>query len=135
QGALRMIAVRRLMAVGTILSLAVVFVITDVRGGRTDGHVARPATKVDERFSEEAGPSRFADSPVLVYKTKEGKHLLALQVKPKLPDAPARPRDYVVLIDTSASMAMGPLVLGQTIIQEMVKKLGPDDRLSLWTAN
>src|SRR5262249_38482085 len=61
--------------------------------------------------------------------------LFALQVKPKLADAPARPRDVLVLVDTSASKAQGPLALAQKITEELLGKLSAKDRVAIWTAN
>src|SRR5262249_12021279 len=61
--------------------------------------------------------------------------LFWLQVRPTLPDAPALPKDYLVLIDTSASKAAGPLAVSVQIAHELATKLGEQDRMAVWTAN
>src|SRR5262249_10780861 len=43
--------------------------------------------------------------------------------------------DYLVLIDTSASKAQGPLLEAQNITRELAAKLGANDRMALWTVN
>ncbi len=52
-------------------------------------------------------PDRFTAGGVLSYQPVHGDTLFALQLKPQLPQATRRPRDYVILISTSAAMA-GP---------------------------
>src|SRR4051812_37545430 len=49
--------------------------------------------------------NRFTRQPVVTYETQDGETLFALQVKPALKAPAARPRDLVVVIDTSASQA------------------------------
>src|SRR5262249_18928147 len=95
----------------------------------------RPAQPVDRQFADEMQVGRFADLPVLLYRTEAGEHLFALQLKPQLADAPARPRDYLVLVDTSASKAQGPLAIAGKLADALAAQLGKDDRLALWTAN
>ena len=114
-----MIEVRRLMAVGAVLSLAAVFTCSHVWGEpgpdkdragiRTSTGQQTAPEPIDRRFAEELANSRFAERPVVIYDTPAGERLLAVQVKPELTDAPARPRDYVILVDVSASMARAPL--------------------------
>ena len=145
-----MIDVRRLLAVGAGLVAAVALTCTHVWGDpkrdkdpndlRGNGPVQPPDKKekerapLDGRFSEDLARSRFADQPLLIYATAAGETLFALQVQPKL-DAPApRPRDVVVLIDTSASK-FGLLALSRQILEALAGKLGPDDRVSVWTVN
>jgi hypothetical protein len=139
-----MIAVRRLFAVGAILALAVAFTQIDVWGEpgrgkkRKDFHKGESKIKVATASPDdevEASASPFADKPVVLYQKKKGETWFALQIKPKLPDAPARPRDYLVLVDTSASKARGPLQIAQNITQELAKKLGAKDRMAIWTVN
>src|SRR6516164_882398 len=121
QGVCKMFAVRRLLAVGTVLSLAAVVASSHLWGEPGPGKgpnihgstgLQKPA---DPAVAEEPAPSRFADRPLVLYRTAEGETLMALQLKPKLSPAAARPRDYLVLIDTAASMANGPLVDAQKL--------------------
>src|SRR5262245_28232140 len=140
-----MIQVRRLLAVGAILAGAAILTCTDVVWGepgrdkelhdwrRGDGKAVRPP-RDDGHFAADLDRNRFTDIPVVVYQNGADT-LFALQVQPKLPDAPALPKDYLVLIDTSASKAMGPLGVSVQIAQELARQLGKDDRMALWTAN
>ena len=79
--------------------------------------------------------NRFSKQPVVVYETQTGDTLFALQVKPILKAAPARPRDFVFVIDTSASQSGKFLTTARTIVEQVVKKSTPADRLSIWVAN
>lgn len=137
-----MIEVRRLMAVGALLGAAAVLTCADVwgeperdkalRAFHKGGENVKPAA--EGAFARDLDRNRFAEAPLVVYQVEKDR-LFGLQVKAKLPDAPARAKDYLVVVDTSASKAMGPLALAQKIVEELVKKLGPDDRLAVWTAN
>src|SRR4051812_3856386 len=140
-----MIEVRRLLAVGTVLSLAAVLTCAhvwgDPGGGKApeawrpgDGRNLTPA-QVDRRFADDLPASRFADQPLVLYQGDKGETVFALQVKPVLKDAPPRPRDYLVLIDTSASKAQGPLSQAQQITTKLAEKLGAGDRMAIWTMN
>ncbi len=140
-----MLPIRRLPAVGVILLLAAILTTARVwsdprndkdkglkdyhKGGRVDA-----LGKVDRLAGEET-VNRFADQPLSLYQTTHGETLFALQVQPQLQPLPARPRDVAVLIDTSASKAMGPLAQAIQIAQLLLAKLGADDRLALWTVN
>src|SRR5262249_59003547 len=106
----------RLLAVGAILALAAVVSFSHVWGEparnkeldkwRAEGD---QPTAADRQFGEDLAASKFAQNPVVTYRTQEGETFFALQVKPDLARAAARPRDFLVLIDTSASQAAGPL--------------------------
>src|ERR1700722_1500357 len=115
-----MLQVRRVGAVASILALAAICTSTVVWGepGRDaakdvkDGRNHSPQ-KPDPRFPEKVGPTRFTDKPVVTYQTTKDEHLIAVQLQPALPPVAARPCDYLVLVDTSASKAQGPLVMAQ----------------------
>src|SRR5262249_14327119 len=118
-----MVEIRRLTAAGALLAIAAVLTSSTVWGDPAKdkelkkwrsgaGEVIRPDdggpikaldndTAVDEDIVIEK--NRFADVPVITYQTRTGEWHFALQVQPKLPDEPARPTDYLVLVDTSAS--------------------------------
>jgi hypothetical protein len=139
-----MIVARRLLAVGALLGVAALVTSTGVWGepGRDkeltawrkgDGKAIKPET--DDHFNDSLNRNRFLDTPVVTYQADKGDTLFALQVLPKLPDATARPKDYLVIVDTSASKALGPLVIAQEITKALIEKLGKDDRLAVWTAN
>src|SRR5262245_60744231 len=116
-----MTEVRRVIGAGAFVSLAAFFTCTQVWGdpqrnrdkdplGRSPDAV-RPADRLDRGFAEQAAVNRFTDQPLVIYKTQEGETFAALQLKPELEPTPARPRDILVVLDTSASKAKGPLAL------------------------
>ena len=47
--------------------------------------------------------------------------------------APARPRDGLVLVDTSASQAGMPLKQARHSLSELALRLSPSDRISVWS--
>ncbi len=140
-----MFAVRRLLAVGSVLALIAVLASTRLWGETAPerGKVLHNSTGLQrpgddgtgQQIAEELSLSRFADRPLVLYRTEQGETLMALQLKPKLEPVPARPRDYLVLIDTAASMAEGHLTTAQALTKKLVGKLGADDQLALWTVN
>ncbi len=93
--------------------------------GRPDGN----------RVTEELAQSRFSALPTVTYRLRNGETLFAWQVKPVIAAAPARPRDFVVVVDTSASQAGLPLRQARHVIQGLAQAAGPDDRFAVWTAN
>src|SRR5437868_2907604 len=104
-----MVSLRRVVAVGGFLAVAAILTSSHVWGepGRdkelkdvNDGNKTQVPEKVDGRLSERLGFSRFIDKSV-VYETTKGDLLFAGPIKPTLPATPARPRDYLVLVDTS----------------------------------
>ncbi len=131
--------VRRQLVVGGVLMLAAVFTCAYVLGEparhNPDRARAGVASKDTDFVAEDATASRFADAPVLTYQSKDGDLLLALQVQPSLPAANARPRDLVVLIDTTASQAGGPLVAAEKLVEALIAKLSEGDRVSIRTVN
>jgi len=134
-----MLTVRRLIAVGGIFMLAAVFTSAYVLGEPArDAKRSRPdekAAKDSDFVTDDATASRFGGTPLLLYQTKEGDRLFALQVQPVLAAAKARPRDLVVLVDTTASQAGGHLLTAQKLVEALVAKLGDDDRVLLRTVN
>jgi tetratricopeptide (TPR) repeat protein len=138
-----MVAGRRLLAVGTILSLAAVIACSQV-WGETGANKDKEHRSTDLKqgedaanrlFDEELKANRFADQPLVTFKTPKGDTLFGYQVQPRLEAGPARPCDFLVLVDTSASKAKGPLATAQVLARALVASLGNDDRLALWTIN
>src|SRR5262245_30733896 len=139
-----MIAVRRLFGVAAFLAVVALLTSSDVWGEPRDKERAKwqngdgknkPAAKVEAQAADEAAEkNRFADVPVVVYQGKEDR-LFALSVQPKLPETDPRPIDYLVMVETSASKAFGPLAMAQEIAVALAAKLGADDRIAVWTAN
>src|SRR5258708_7688030 len=98
-----MIETRRLLAVGAILGVAAIVTcavwgdpgrdkhLKDWRKG--DGKIVKPADKDVGDSTDDLSLNSFVDKPVVVYQTGEGQVLASIQLKPTLPDAPARPKD------------------------------------------
>ncbi len=133
---------RRWMVCAGIMGFGAVVVGTHVIGdsrkpesklqlGTSEGRVE---TAAERRGKEEIEPSRFAGRPVITYKTVNGDHLFAMQLQPTIEAAP-RPRDILLLIDTSASQAVGPLKASGELALALAKSMGPNDRVAVWTAN
>ena len=122
-----------------VCAVVVTTVFGDVRPGSTSvpaAPVAAATPKFDaNKVIDELAKTKFSDKPVLAYKNPAGETIFAWQVKPVLPVAAARPRDILVLVDTSASQAGDPMKQAGLIIETLGKKLGADDRLDLWTLN
>lgn len=76
----------------------------------------------------------FASRPVITYAAPTGSYF-AWQLKPTLAEAPARPRDLVIVIDISATKAGLPLQQARQLAEELTKRCGRDDRVSIWTVN
>jgi tetratricopeptide (TPR) repeat protein len=133
---------RRLLAVGAVLALLAVVSYTHVWGEPTapkDAGTARDPGivpgKVEVGTTQDMLASRFTDQGAISYTNQQGERLFALQAKPKLDQPPARPRDFVVMIDTSASKANGPLATALKLTEKLVDQLGADDRICIRTAN
>lgn len=135
--------VRRLKAVGAVLALAAVVTSAHVWGEPTDKSQERfrtssgllPPDKNTNQFGEDLTECKFADRAVLTYRTQSGDTLFALQVQPKLDAGPARPRDLLILVDTSASQAGRPLTGALALAKALVAAAAPGDRVALMTAN
>jgi tetratricopeptide (TPR) repeat protein len=140
-----MFAVRRLLAVGSVLTLIGLLATAHLWGGAAgrgktplDSTDAKrsPDTSVDPHAVAEMSLSRFADRPlVLYYRADQKETLMGLQVKPRLPAVAARPRDYLVLLDTAAHMAGVDWKTLQVLTYKFIDKLGADDRIAVWTVN
>jgi hypothetical protein len=139
-----MFAVRRFLAVGTVLSLVAVLATSHLWGGPqgrdktimdSTGLQSPQNVSPERSFAQEYALSRFADHPLVLYRTEQGETLMALQVKPAVATGPARPRDYLILVDTASHMAGGHLATAQKLADLLVKQMAPDDQVALWTMN
>ncbi len=114
-------------------------VFGDVRSGSPTAPAVPVATATPKfdanKVIDELAKTKFSDKPVLAYKNPAGETIFAWQVKPVLPVTAARPRDVLVLVDTSASQAGDPMKHAGSVIEALGKKLGADDRLDIWTLN
>src|SRR5712692_3110066 len=112
-----MTCVRRIRAVSAVLALAAVLTTAHLWGKPSDNQSSReqfrastgqltPA-KGDRTLADDLMSSKFAQGGAITYQTTGGQTLFALQVQPQLTAGPARPRDLLVLVDTSASQVQG----------------------------
>src|SRR5690242_13700827 len=98
----------RLLTAALGVAAASAAVVTTVFG---DARADRPASATPARPVGSATPAddpartKFTDQPALAYKLGTGETAFAWQVKPALPAGAARPRDVLVMVDTSASQA------------------------------
>jgi tetratricopeptide (TPR) repeat protein len=140
-----MFAVRRLTAIGTLLSLAALIAVSHVWGEPDRGrdrkkdwlNSTEPAAALDGNadFREPVKPRNFGDHPLVLYKTQKGETLFAYQMQPKLDAVAAQPTDYLVVVDTSASKARGPLDTSKRLVRAIVSGAGKEDQIALWTIN
>jgi hypothetical protein len=134
---------RRLWAVAAFLALTAAVCYSHVLGEGARDHESdrwradrdKPAAGQADRLAEDLAASKFTGHPVVTYQTPAGDTYFALQVQPDLPADPARPCDYLVLVDTSASQAQGPLALAVKLTEALAAALRPQDRLAIVTAN
>ena len=120
--------VRRLLAVSAVLAIPAAFTLSHHLwgdSGKKDFQKVTPpaAARQDRSFSEELAHNKFADASVLTYRTAAGDLLFALQVQPKLESVAPRARDYLVLVDTSASKAQGPLDAAKKLTETLVSRM------------
>src|SRR5262249_46934445 len=99
-----MTQVRRLVAVGAILALAVVYTCTFVLGDPSrDKQRYHPgdgdAAAARSGLPEELAGSKFAEEPLVTYTASDGVKFFAKQIQAKGVTTERRPRDYVVLVD------------------------------------
>lgn len=87
------------------------------------------------KLSDDLMGNKFAKQPVVTYETLGGETLFALQVKPTLTVTESRPRDLVIIVDTSASQAGKFLDASRKLVDQIVKSTTPKDRVSVWVFN
>src|SRR5439155_1540516 len=135
--------VRRLKAVGAVLALAAIFTNSHVWGEaakkppqkRQAAAAKFGPEKADQDITEDLANTKFAKASVLTYRTTGGETLFALQIMPKLDPIPIRPRDYLVMVDTSASQVRAPLAAALALTQALSAALKADDRIAISTVN
>lgn len=131
----------RLLALGALVGLGV-WLSGSSQGEPTDKGqplptnpiapaAGRPAPNLEDNLAD----SKFAQAPLHVYESLKGDRLIGLQVQPKLPAAPARKRDYVILVSTSASQAGAGWMAGNLIAQAFVETARDGDRIALWAVS
>src|SRR5436190_17737201 len=121
QGVLDMIQVRRLGAVGAALALVAVITCTQVLGGpgkddalkkwRKSGIEPENGKAPADDLAADLAATKFAQQKVVVYQTRDNDVTFGWQLQQAFKaDKDERPRDFLILIDTSASQNRGPLL-------------------------
>src|SRR5262249_27847109 len=143
----KMTRIRRFLAVGAVLALAATFTTSQLWGepdqlkGKKDaGKGARPAPPKVEPPPADDAPDRLTQDPVLTYHAKDGTKYFSMQVRAKFDAPPPRPRDWLIMVDTSASQGGGPLAKSIKIVEAVVAGLAKhehakDDRVWIWTVS
>ncbi len=130
-----MTTVRRLMAVGAALALVAIALGLPLRGDTSPKAVSGPENKGKQDLLEQVAAAKIAQEGVLTYKTKDGDTLFALKVQPKIDKAGARPRDILVLVDTTASQAGPFYFVERALIHQLTNALDAGDRVAIWEVN
>ena len=132
---------RRFVAILALLSGAAAissFTLGQTAGKKSEGTTVTPQLgKTNEaapsgKATEPVVPDRFTTGGVLTYQPVKGDSTFALQLQPKLPESDRRPRDYVILISTSAAMAGPDWLAARQITEEIIKKADERDQVSIW---
>ena len=131
-----MSTVHGLRLAGAFLALAGAITSSQVLGDSSRGN--RPLQRAQGPAAALKGeePNRFSRQAAISYQTQAGDRLFGLQLKPVLPFSPTgQPRDFVAMIDTSASQAGESFTMARSIAKGLADALRPDDTLSIWTVN
>jgi tetratricopeptide (TPR) repeat protein len=126
--------VNRLKWVSAGLAVAGAITTAAVWGDASRPAPAAPVAKNQQVFAAEVA-SRFTLKPAVAYESRDGGVYFAVQVKPDLAAAPARPRDIQIVIDHSASQAGAPLEAARRIAKEVVASAGESDRVAIWAVS
>ncbi|MCS7159102.1 MAG: VWA domain-containing protein, partial [Gemmatales bacterium] len=78
---------------------------------------------------------RLRQPGVLTYETLEKNLLFALKLQPNLQAVPRKPRDFVVLFDTTASQAGESWLVQLALLKEFVHQIAEDDRIAVLLVN
>lgn len=122
-----------LLGVGATLAALGTTLFGDMRAGKPVAPPAAPARPDGGRVVEDLVATKFSNTPVLTYQPRDGELIFAWQVQPTLAAQPARPRDVLVVVDTTASQAGRPLQQARHIINGLAAGLTAEDRVSVWS--
>lgn len=75
----------------------------------------------DATPAEVQAETRFSQTPLITFQPAAGETMFALQLKPKLNPIAPRPRDYLVMVSTSATQAGSPWFASNQIAEAIVK--------------
>ena len=142
-----MTRVRRLSGVIALLGFAAL--VSSSSQGQS-GKKATPASPLTPQIANQVAPakevaqlseaseSRFNIPGAISYKPVQGDLYVAMQIQPKLDPAPRRPRDYLIMLSTSAAQGGAGFIAGHQIAEGIIKDEKTSqgtDRISLWTSN
>jgi tetratricopeptide (TPR) repeat protein len=133
-----MTIVKRLRLLTAILGSAAACVVIGTVIGEGYSSKSAPAARTSPdspKLIDELAKTKFSDRPTLAYKLKSGKTAFAWQLKPALAATDPRPKDVLVMVDTSASQAGEPLARAAQIVNALSHDLKADDRVDVWTVN
>ncbi|MBP3959847.1 hypothetical protein J8F10_31755 [Gemmata sp. G18] len=109
-------------------------VFGDLRTSRSGpAGVPGPGRPDGGRVTDELVATAFGRTPVLTYQPRDGELLFAWQVQPAVAPPAPRPRDVLVMVDTSASQAGRPLQQARQVVTALAAALGAGDRVSVWS--
>ncbi|HEV3385479.1 MAG TPA: VWA domain-containing protein, partial [Gemmata sp.] len=125
------------VALGVLATLAAVgtAMFGDSRTNSGPGTPSDPNRPDGSRVIEDLAITKFSKLPALTFQLRDGEMLFAWQIKPTVEPIPAKPRDVLVLVDTSASQAGRPLQQARRILSALATSLTPQDRINVWTIN
>ena len=137
-----MTTVRRLMLLSAFLALVALLTTAHVWGdsGNSKGkrlpdrNEPAPAA-VQKKLVDDLAHTKFSGKNVVTYQTKDGTILFGLQVQPKLDAVAARPRDVVLMVETSAGQVRSPMAAARQLSEAIAKAAGNGDRIAIWTIN
>jgi hypothetical protein len=125
----------RWLAVAAALALIVAVVPTT--GEPTSGKDPSPRASMEPagKMLGDAALVRFQQPGVHTYQASNGDWLFAMNLKAPLGKSEAKPKDYLVVIDTTASQVGPYLAAEQALARQFAATLSKDDRMALWEVN
>ena len=90
-----------------------------------------PQTSNIGQFSQE----KLRQEGLLTYQTQAQEILFALKLRPKLDGAIKKPRDFLVLFDTTASQAGDSWLVQLALLKELCRQIGEQDRIRILNVN
>ena len=111
---------------GVIATLAAIgtTIFGDLRAGSAPPKPGGPVVAAEDRpnggrLIDELAATKFSKMPVLTYQPRDGEMLFAWQLQPSVTAPAPRPRDVLVVVDTTASQAGRPLEQARHIINAL----------------
>ena len=105
------------------------------RPGTASNPKAEISVKQADDYFDDLVARKLNEEAVLTYETHKGETLFALPLKPRLGRTAPRPKDCVVLVDTTASQAGIAYLVQRVIARHFVEALGAQDRCAIFLVN